>query len=239
MSRGSDKNIQPQPFDSIISIDPGKKHTGVAVWIKDEDGIHLDGYNLFNFDEQNLDAIEAAMLLYDIILAIPEMDYYNKHFFSHVFYENGFTQPGPAGEAFFNLTTMIRVACKIASLKAMPIAPSSMKRIVGGSGKAEKNEVIERINQYLGLSLKCQGPSKKAEKLNPELYSATDHNIADAIGVGLTGISQLTDPVGFATRGFDLFSAPLGVKRLDTRTEDFEKTRKAAKGARINKRRRA
>lgn len=237
MAKGSENTIKKKEFASVISLDPGKKHTGYAIWraSSNSNEAFLMDYGLIDYDAQGLDAIGAAMSLHDTIMTIPYI--YKNLLFSHLFFENGFTQPGPAGEAFYNMTTMLRVACRRLRIEAVPIAPLSVKRIVAGSGKAEKNEVIDRINQLFNLNLKNQKPPKKHRKEGEE-YSDTDHNIADAIGVGITGLTQLHDPVAYAGRGFDIFAAPLGVKRLDERIEDFDKNRKLASGARINKARR-
>jgi hypothetical protein len=169
-----------------ICLDPSKACTGWAIM----DGDILLGYGSQSFGDCH-DAADLYITFYGFLTNLGVNGRLhgesNGRKLTHLAFENSWSQPGKAGIAYNAINMAILVWCKNNNLIPEPIAPVSLKLALTGSGKGEKNQVMDAINKMYNLSFKKQhsGPRRKGG-WNPEDFSDTDHNISDAIAVGVT-----------------------------------------------------
>jgi Holliday junction resolvasome RuvABC endonuclease subunit len=154
--------------EGTIAFDLGKSCTGWAIM----NGSKLLGYGRRSFE--NLDTPE----LYDAMVSL--LDGVHASAFNQTGHkplvaamEAAEHQRGSAQEAYAPLYVALRVWARAHLMGVAKVYSGTIKKVVTGSGRAPKEEVVAAINQTYGLTLSV---AKKS----------ADHNVADAIGAGLT-----------------------------------------------------
>jgi Holliday junction resolvasome RuvABC endonuclease subunit len=175
-------------FLTRICLDPSKACTGWA--IMDDDTLLAYGSESFNDCH---DAADLYIAFYSFLSSLFEKG--TSHgVITHLAFENSWKQPGKAGIAYNAINMAILVFCKNHNIIPEPIAPTSIKLALTGSGMGEKNQVMDAINKMYGLSFRKRHPGPRRKNgWNPDDFSDTDHNISDAIAVGVTAFYKEDD----------------------------------------------
>lgn len=92
--------------------------------------------------------------------------------------ENAINQMAFANEVFGELKAMVKLICQQHNIKFYEIAPTRIKKMFAGSGKAEKEDIIAKV-LAMGLTLPSKIPTRGKNKGKP-VY---DSNAADAVAV--------------------------------------------------------
>jgi len=148
------------------AFDLGKSCTGIAVFKENA---------LLFHDKRSFKGANSAVMFIEFTKVLDNLDTAMRMAGSHIelfTFEAAEHQQGKAREAYFVLSTALCVFAYRHNAKAAKVYSTTIKKIVTGHGSASKEEMVEAINKRYGL------------RLSSEKKSA-DHNVADAIGVGL------------------------------------------------------
>lgn len=156
---------RPRSTDSLLGVDLSMKCTGWAFFV----GSSLIEHGHISFS--GMEHGEAACALTDELSRILKK--YEGVGINGVGYEYAFAQKGSAAEDFGTLQAALKMWAYKNKLPVYHVHPSTLKKAVAGSGRAEKEEVIEAVERRFKLGL---DPERKTP----------DSDIADAIGVVLT-----------------------------------------------------
>ncbi len=97
---------------------------------------------------------------------------------NHVVIENALYQMGSANELFHEWKTCVKLACQIQDIWFNEVSPAHVKKNFTGSGKAQKEDVINKVLEMrIGLPYKIPTRGKYA---NTKVYN---DNAADAVAI--------------------------------------------------------
>jgi len=152
---------------ATLAIDLGKRCTGWAL-LRDT---RLLAYDRATFTKQTVPQMYDGM---ERVLG-KAMAHASRFGLSvgTIAFEAAEHQKGKAQEAYCTLATCVRVFAGRNSIRAAKVYPGSVKKIMTNNGGASKEEMVEAVNQTFKLGF---SPAK----------TGTDHNVADAIAIGLT-----------------------------------------------------
>lgn len=158
----------PSDQDINICFDLGKKCTGFAI---------MRGYELLRYGRYGNDKASDAELFtrtYALCKSLVEWCEERELVPTRICFEAAEQQKGRANEIYFAMATALKVFGAKRDLPLAKVYSSSIKYYVAGHGHAEKGDVVDAVNRRYGLTL-----SRDAKR-------SQDHNVADAIGVGMT-----------------------------------------------------
>lgn len=159
------------PKDAInICFDLGKKCTAFAI---------MRGPELLRYGYKRFDGRSDAQLFRGVYSLVGELvNWCQEQGYqpTRISFEAAEQQKGRANEIYFSLMTALKVYGDKANLPVCKVYSSTIKLVVAGHGHAKKADVVEAINRRCDLSLSV------------DETRSLDHNIADAIGVGLTTV---------------------------------------------------
>lgn len=166
------------PKDAVnICFDLGKKCTAFAIMR----GPKILRYGYKQFSKGKHDPKSDAELftgVYSLVGSLVAWCEEQGYTPTRIAFEAAEQQKGRANEIYFSLMTALKVFGAKRNLPVCKVYSSTMKFEVAGHGHAKKAEMVEAINRRYGLSL------SQDEK------RSLDHNIADAISVGLVILSD-------------------------------------------------
>lgn len=161
---------RPLPKDAInICFDLGKKCTAFAIMR----GPTLLRHGYKTFDKKTKDA-ELFTSIYSLCGSLVGWCEEHGHTPTRIAFEAAEQQQGRANEIYFSLMTALKVFGAKRNLPVCKVYSSSMKYLVAGHGHAKKADMVLAINRRYDL------------RLSQDEKRSLDHNIADAIAVGVT-----------------------------------------------------
>ena len=161
-----------RPGARIIGIDPGSKHTGVAVLAPQPDKLPARWLvrELTTMDD---DPLDAGIKQHEMLRAILE-DLKPQLAIIEDFAWGG------RGNQTINVAivqTCLRLTLRAYGVRYVTVAPTTMKKFVLGKGKGTKSQMVKAVEKRWKFGTK------------------SDH-IADAYGLSMIGIAACGEPVG-------------------------------------------
>lgn len=154
----------------ILGIDPGTATTGYGFINVLDDGLHVDKWGLIETDKNGFKEHRLEKIFEDTLTLLkqhkPDCFVIEKIFFS-----NNAKTAIAVGQA----QGVMLLAAGKAGVKIFEYAPGTIKKMITGSGRANKKEVQQAIRRILGNHVK----SKAHKKTHFD-------NAADALAIAMT-----------------------------------------------------
>lgn len=151
-----------------LGLDLGKSCTGWAI---------LDDTKLVRHGHWRYTKMPAPQMFSaftgDLELILDVIENYYRADPGTIAFEAAEHQQGKAREAYFTLSTALRVVAYNRNIRVAKVYPGTVKKIMTGNGAADKPEMVAAVNKTFSLDF----DDKK---------TGVDHNVADAIAIGLT-----------------------------------------------------
>jgi Holliday junction resolvasome RuvABC endonuclease subunit len=148
--------------NDILAVDPSLKATGYCRSLSD--------YGTFRFSQKSSTCQDIGQLyngLSDLITLPGSIKYIIKENYALGYHNSGMTR-------IMEIGGILQLLAFQHNLTIIAIAPTSIKKIISGTGTGRKEAVMREINDLLGLNIK-------------------DDNISDALAIYLVGCGYLDE----------------------------------------------
>lgn len=151
----------------ILGIDVGSRNLGISVCdFREGKESLLKAESIYL--KQN-DIRERMLYVESLMTSLVQ-----EHGVTQITYEAPYMKRGKNAMDLYFIAAVIQLTSFRLGLPVMPVAPSSVKLQVGGSGKAEKRQVENGVRDFFG---------------DPTLTFAKDH-ASDAAAIAITGFKN-------------------------------------------------
>lgn len=163
----------------ILGIDPGTATTGYGLVRLTEKGNEVITWGLIETDKNGFKEHRLEKI-FEETLALLSLHKPDVFVFEKIFFATNAKTVIAVGQA----QGVILLAASKAKVKVFEYAPGTIKKMITGSGRANKKEVQEHIRKILGDRVK----SVKGKKTHFD-------NEADALAIALTHAFKITEGV--------------------------------------------
>lgn len=160
----------------ILGIDPGTATTGYGLVNVLPDGLHVGKWGLIQTDKNGLKEHRLEKI-FEETLALINLHKPDCFVFEKVFFSNNAKTVIAVGQA----QGVMLLAAGKAGVSVFEYAPGTIKKMITGSGRANKKEVQEAIRKILGNHV----ISEKRKKTHFD-------NAADALAIAMTHAMTMT-----------------------------------------------